>query len=335
MSLTHRGVNYDTGTNYLAGGGLSRSTWDADVMRGELRAIRDELHCTSIGIFGTDLDRLAQTAEAALEDGLQVWLQPRLVDAGPRDTLAHLAKATEVAEQLRTRNSAMYLNVGCELTVFSEGMIPGAGFAERAARLATLKGWPLVPLYSKRLNRLLHQAADVARAGFRGPITYGAGLWEFVDWKPFDIIGLDYYRIPYNRAKYVTKLRKFKRHGKPVVVVEFGCAAFEGAVEIGPSAHEIIDYSGPVPQIGGAYTRNEQVQAAQLADLIRIYDEEDVHGAFVFEFIEPTHPHSADPRYDVDMAGYSLVKVIHDATDGPYRWEPKAAFHTVAKLYDR
>jgi hypothetical protein len=57
------------------------------------------------------------------------------------------------------------------------------------------------------LNRLVRQAADVARADFGGPITYGAKLWEFVDWKPFDIIGLDYYRIPYNRARYVTKLR--------------------------------------------------------------------------------------------------------------------------------
>lgn len=333
MPLTHRGVNYDTGTNYMADGGLSRQNWDADVMRGELRAIRDELHCTSIGVFGTDLDRLGQTAEAALEGGLQVWLQPRLVDAGPRDTLAHLAKAAELAERLRTRNSAIHVNVGCELTVFSEGMMPGAGYAERVARLATLKGWPLTPLYSKRLNRFLHQAADVARAEFHGQLTYGAGLWELVDWKPFDIIGLDYYRMRYNRAKYVTKLRKFTRQDKPVVIVEFGCAAFDGAAEAGPSAHEIIDHSGPVPRIDGPYTRNEQVQADQLADLIGIYDEEGVHGAFVFEFIEPAHPHSAEPHHDIDMAGYSLVKIIHDTPDGPYRWEPKAAFHTVAKLY--
>jgi hypothetical protein len=33
------------------------------------------------------------------------------------------------------------------------------------------------------------------------------------------------------------------------------------------------------------------------------------------------------------MAGYSLVKIIQDTPEGPYRWEPKAAFDTVAKLY--
>jgi hypothetical protein len=335
MSLTHRGVNYDTGTNYMSDGSLSRLNWDADVMREEVRVIRDELHCTSIGVFGSDHDRLAETAEAALEGGLQVWLQPRLVDAGPRDTLAHLAKTAALAERLRTDNSAIHLNVGCELTIFSAGLMPGAGYAERIALLTKVRGWSLLPLYNKRLNRFLRQAADVARVEFHGPLTYGAGLWESVDWKPFDIIGLDYYRMSYNRAKYVTKLRKFTRQDKPVVIVEFGCAAFDGAAEAGPTAHEIIDYSGPVPRIDGTYTRNEQVQADQLADLIGIYDEEGVHGAFVFEFVEPGHPHSAEPHEDVDMAGYSLVKIIHDTPDGPYRREPKAAFHAVAKLYDR
>jgi hypothetical protein len=41
-------------------------------MREEVRVIRDELHCTSIGISGTDHDRLTETAEAALEGGPQV-----------------------------------------------------------------------------------------------------------------------------------------------------------------------------------------------------------------------------------------------------------------------
>src|SRR5262249_41584321 len=144
---------------------------------------------------------------------------------------------------------------------------------------------------------------------FHGQITYGAGLWERVDWRPFDIVGLDYYRVRYNHRRYAANLRRFRRHGKPVVVVEFGCAAFDGAVERGPAAHEILDWSGPVPQIPGPYARNEQVQAEQLAQLIVIYEAEGVDGAFVFEFIEPTPPHSDNPRHDLDMAGYGIVKV--------------------------
>jgi hypothetical protein len=81
MSLTYKGVNYDTGTNYGAGGVLSREVWRPDLAGLEIQAIRDQLHCNAIGIFGTDVDRLAQAASVASEHGLYVWLQPRLVDA--------------------------------------------------------------------------------------------------------------------------------------------------------------------------------------------------------------------------------------------------------------
>ena len=33
------------------------------------------------------------------------------------------------------------------------------------------------------------------------------------------------------------------------------------------------------------------------------------------------------------MAGYGIVKVLPDQEPETYRWEPKAAFHTVAQRY--
>jgi hypothetical protein len=332
VSLTVKGVNYDVGTNLLPGGGLSRSMWRPESMRQEIRAIRDELHADSVGVYGTDLDRLVQTATAALEDGLHVWLQPRLYEAGPQETLDNLARTAAAAERLRKEYGAIDLNVGCELTIFSAGIMPGATYDRRSAKLASPVYWPLFPWFNRKLNRLLGRAAEVARSAFEGRITYGSGLWERVDWTPFDVVGLDYYRMSYNRSRYVENLRGFHRHGKPVVVVEFGCGAFDGAAEKGPSAHEIIDYGGPVPVIDERWTRNERVQADQLAELIGIYEAENVHGAYAFEFIEPGHPHSADPRHDLDKAGYGLVKVIPDGA-GSYRWEPKAAFHEIARIY--
>jgi hypothetical protein len=333
MSLTHRGVNYDVGTNYGPGGTLTRTVWDLDLVRQEIRAIRDELHCTSIGIYGTGVDRLVEAAAAALEDGLDVWLQPRLIDASPQETLRHLAETARAAESLRRRPATLVLNVGCELSIFSNGIIPGASHQERGSKLSSPQYWLRLPWFNRKLNALLGQAAATTRSCFNGQITYGAGLWERVNWDRFDIVGLDYYRIPANRSRYVANLRRFRRHAKPVVVVEFGCASFEGAVERGPTSHEIIDWSGPVPQLTGSWVRNEQIQADQIAELIGIYEAEDVHGAFVFEFIEPSYPHAADPRYDLDMAGYGIVKVLPGAQGRSYRWEPKAAFQTIAGLY--
>ncbi|MGW4801759.1 hypothetical protein ACWEPC_56025 [Nonomuraea sp. NPDC004297] len=216
MSLTHKGVNYDVGTNHLPGGALSRGAWRPDLMRQEIRAIRDDLHADSVAVHGNDLDRLVQTATAALEDGLHVWLQPRLVDAGPCETLDHLARAAEALELLRKEYGEIDLNVGCELSVFSAGVIPGAS----------------------------------------------------------------------HRSRYVRNLRRQHRHGKPVVVVEFGCGGYQGAAEKGPSSHEIIDRGGPVPVIEGRWVRDERVQAGLLAEFI-----------------------------------------------GVFEWEPKAAFHEVARLY--
>ncbi|WP_166346260.1 abortive infection protein [Phytoactinopolyspora limicola] len=333
MNLNYRGVAYDTGTNNDHGDTLSREVWEPDLVSQELRAIREDLHCNAVGLYGTDLDRLAEAATMALEDGLNVWLQPRLVDANAQQTLDHIAKATRVAEELRCRYHNVTLNVGCELSIFAEGIIPGADYEQRSAKLASPRHWPLMPWYNRKLNTLLASAAKVARAGFDGAITYSAGMWERVNWERFDMVGLDYYRLPYNHATYATNLRKHHRHGKPIVITEFGCGSYRGAEEKGPSGHEIIDHDSPVPHITGGHVRDEQVQADQLAELLDIYEAEGVHGAFVFEFIEPSYPHSADARYDLDMAGYGLVKVLPRTAAQPYRWQPKKAFDTVATRY--
>jgi hypothetical protein len=44
----------------------------------------------------------------------------------------------------------------------------------------------------------------------------------------------------------------------------------------------------------------------------------------------------ADPRYDLDIASFSLCKVIrkNQADEAsPYRWEPKKSFDAVATIY--
>ncbi|NJM08963.1 hypothetical protein HC891_26335 [Candidatus Gracilibacteria bacterium] len=76
------------------------------------------------------------------------------------------------------------------------------------------------------------------------------------------------------------------------------------------------------------------MQAEELRDLLHIYSEEGIRAAFVFTFIEPTNPYAAEPRFDLDRASYSLVKVYPPEAGYPARyWEPKAAFYTVAALY--
>jgi hypothetical protein len=142
-------------------------------------------------------------------------------------------------------------------------------------------------------------------------------------------VGVNHYRDSGNRARYLSELRAFQRHGKPVVITEFGCCTYENAAARGASGDGIVNWRAERPRIKGAPVRSEREQADYLADLLGLYSAENVYGAFVFEFAEPAYPHSPDPRCDLDMAAYGIVKVV----SGDDRPHPKEAFTRLAGLY--
>jgi hypothetical protein len=56
----------------------------------------------------------------------------------------------------------------------------------------------------------------------------------------------------------------------------------------------------------------------------------------VFTFVSPTFPYHEDPKYDLDMASYSLVKSYADKHGTTYLdmpWEPKKSFQAVADYF--
>jgi hypothetical protein len=336
-SLVHKGINYGVGMNHV-GDGCTRELWRTDLVEQELRVIRDELNCTSVSIYGTEIPRLTEAAGIALSLGLAVWLQPRLFNGTAAETLDHLAETARAAEQLREHHEDLILNIGCEFSLYTTGIIPGEDFVEKGFPLGSPRWWPLLPLFNKRLNVLLANAAVVARSHFKGAITYGSGLWEKVDWTPFDIVGSNHYRHEFNEASYLHDLRRLHRYGKPVAILEFGCGSYRGAEKDGPRAQRLVDWTipGKLSVLQSAPPRKEAAQARYIADLIKIYAAENVFAAFAFEFIQPDSPWSPDPRHDLDRAGYSVVKVHPDGSERPYSsgyWEPKAAFHELARRY--
>ncbi|GAA4912387.1 hypothetical protein LX16_2404 [Stackebrandtia albiflava] len=323
LDWSHCGVNYDTGTAY--GGEPTRRDWDPGRVAADMTLIATGLHCDSVCVYGSDADRLSDAADAAADAGLKVWIQPRAIEGDTSESSALLDRAARVAARLRKAGVKTVLNVGCELSIFASGIMPGEDYARRAAKLSTM--WWLLPLYHRRLNRMLGELVTVARRRYEGPLTYGAALWERVDWRPFDIVGQNYYRLAYNARNYPARVARFHRYGKPVVITEFGCCAYEGADRLGPSGHEIIDFTVRPPRLRNAPVRSEATQARYIGELLEVYRRTGMAGAFVFEFVAEAHPHTEDPRTDVDMAGYGLV-LPHDRT-------PKQAFHTVAEFYRR
>ena len=322
-----RGVNYDVGIEFLPQY-HSRPEFDPAATARDLTAIRDDLHANAVRISGTDPGRLAVAGRIALDLGLEVWLSPHLHDRGPDELVEYTSECAAVAEGLRRDAPRLVLVVGCELTLFSRGILPGDDVLQRLRNPLTLLRLKWFGSHNKPLNALLARLEQAARARFAGPLTYASVPLEAVDWARFDYVGLDYYRAAKNRDTYGPRLARHFTAGKPVVITEFGCCAYRGAEDKGAMAWAIVDPSSDPPRFSGTFHRDEDLQAREVADMLRILDDAGVDGAFVFTFAAPALTYSDDPRYDLDLASYALVRTRPDGS-----WGPKAAYRAVAAHY--
>jgi hypothetical protein len=72
--------------------------------------------------------------------------------------------------------------------------------------------------------------------------------------------------------------------------------------------------------------------------MLGVFESEALDSAYVYTFISPDSPHARDPKHDLDIASFAVVKVIREELAdpaSPYRWKPKRAFHTIAERYAR
>ncbi|MEZ5085649.1 MAG: hypothetical protein R2722_05180 [Tessaracoccus sp.] len=132
-----RGVGYDAGVVYDRDF-TSRPVWDADETRRDMRAIGRRLGCNAVLVMATDIDRLMDTSRIAREEGLAVWVQPRLFDASRSQVTEYLATVAEHAEALRREYGEVSLNIGCELSLSVRGFTPGRTFIARIASAVLL-----------------------------------------------------------------------------------------------------------------------------------------------------------------------------------------------------
>jgi hypothetical protein len=278
-----KGISYDTG--FINKGRNARQHFDSEVVRRELRIIRDDLHCNAVRVIGSDPDRLETAAAHAADLGLEVWFSPFVCDLTADELLALLADCAERAERLRRRGAEVVLVAGGEISLLNRGFLPGDTIDERLGLLADrdrlrelIRGLPA------RVNDFLAKAVAVVRGRFGGKVTYAAIPLENVDWAPFDLISVDLYR----------------------------------------SAED------------GDYVRDEEAQARYLHELLDVFDAEGVDSAFVYTFANFDGPHRGDPREDLDLASYGIVKVLEDRRGDTYpdmAREPKVAFTALAEHY--
>ncbi|MEU4192061.1 hypothetical protein AB0E69_09195 [Kribbella sp. NPDC026611] len=327
------GVNYDTGFVYDRRN--TRRRFDADSVRRDLAVIADQLHAPAVRVSGDDPERLVTAAEAALAAGLDVWFSPMPMDLEPAEFIAYLADCAGHAETLRqSGRGEVVMVLGCELSLFCKGFVPGETAKERIAVMTDPATWSdperQAELFAglQRWTAVQQELVSAARSAFAGRITYAAGLWEDVNWELFDIVSVDAYRDAQNAATFADELASRSKWGKPVVVTEFGCCTYRGAADRGGIGWMIVDASTDPPALDGTYERREEEQVEYLLELVEEFDKLNLAAAFWFSFAGFELPHRpGDPRHDLDLAAYGLV-----AVDDEGHWQPKQVFGKLAEL---
>jgi len=340
-----KGINFDTGL--LSAGTTTREPFDPEIVRREMRVIRDDLHCTAVRITGGDPNRLEIAAEYAAEAGLEVWFCP-FTNGLTRDALLELlADCANRAERIRRTGAEVVFLTGSEVSLFTQGFFPGETLEERLVLTADpLRVRAAIGEVRARMKEFLRRAVDVVRVRFGGTVSYASLPFEGVDWSLFDIIATDAgYRTKENAAHYRESIRAFvalgRSQGKPVAITEFGCSTYRGASDSGRDpAFSIIVWNddGRAAKLNDEYIRDEHEQATYLRELLEVFAAEGVDAAFVYTFARYDFPHRDQPLVDIDIASAGIVKVLDGrrARQGRYRdmpWEPKAAFQTLADWY--
>lgn len=349
--IAHRGVNYDVGTVM---GTNWRPDYHPQVVERELEIIKNDLHCNAVGISGKDIGRVMLTAEAALNQGLEAWLNPDdWMNKPPEPTLAYITEAARAAQPLHERYPGkVVFCVGGEFTLFLQGIVPGKTFIHRIKTAFSDDGAYLKSgKHNRPLNDFLAKANEAVRSVFAGPVLYHSLSFEEVDWSNFDYIGIDHYWGETIKDRYIDMVKPLFTHGKPVINTGFGfnttTAPVTGmAATLGDLPFfSILLHQLPVvghfvrPKLKVINERSEAAQAERLTDNLTLLDKAGFSGAFIDTFIFSHYPSSDIPKYDLDRASSSLVKYFdngkHGTTYPDMNWEPKEAFLAVARYYER
>ena len=335
-----KGISYDTG--FISKGRNAREPFDPEVVERELRIIRDDLHCNAVRVMGGDPERLESAATYAADLGLEVWFSPYPLELTTDELLSLFADCAERAERLRRRGAEVVLVTGAELSLMNNGFLPGDTLDERLELLNEPQRLrELIPEVTARVNEFLAKAAALVRERFGGKITYAAIPLERVDWIRFDLVSVDLYRSIEVADRFTEGVRALVAQGKPVAITEFGAATYRGAGDRGARGLEIVEHdkdTGAPVRLNGEHVRDEEGQAAYLRELLEVFEAEGVDSTFVFTFAlhDFLHRPDGDPREDLDLASYGIVKVFEDRHGEAYpdlTWEPKAAFRMLAEYH--
>ena len=332
-----KGITYDTG--FINSGVSTKEKFEPNLVKREMHIIKNDLHCNAVRITGGDADRLEIAAQLAAAEGLEIWYCPFTCDLTKDELISFLVDCAERAEGIRLKGTEVVFLTGSEISLSNKGFFQGDTLSERLELIKEpVKLKEQIPQVRNRVNEFLSNAVQLVREKFNGKVSYASIPFEAVDWNLFDFIATDGGHRSAGIAPYFQQgIRTLVSQGKAVAITEFGCCTYRGAADIGARADWIIEWvDGRAHHLNGIYIRDENEQAAQILELLEIFDAEKVDAVFVNTFARYDLPHQEDPIEDLDLASGGIVKVYKDSMGKTYPdmpWEPKAALKVLAEYY--
>ena len=298
-------------------GGLSRTPWTTEHVEPTWRPSPTSSDAPLCSWSAARSTACRRRPPLAAEHGLSVWFEPAPSTPRPpmRSNSSHRGRSRRgpAHRPRRRRDVARRRAHTVPRRSRARRRLLGAGRQPRDARTSTALGRDSTPSSATPCGR----PARLPR-----PDHLLLGHVGGRRWSHFDLVGVDLYRDALTR-------RHIGRTYGPASPRQAGCHHRVRLLLLcrrRRSRRRRLHDRRLVrtePVRTGNPVRDEQVQADYLDDLLDIFETERVHGAFVWNFIEPDSPYSPDPRHDLDMAGFAIVRCDADYTTG--RWTPKQA----------
>ena len=337
-----KGINYNAGIKYTPNQEITLFT--KEIAKRDFSLIK-ELNCNAIRIYGSDLKNLFLFSEEALEQGFEVWISPRLIGGGKKETISFVKTASKKAEILRKKYKKVVFILGNELMLDSNYVFNQENIYDRnvvfknyidlkrvsksnfyKAKSTKNSITKFVKNIEKRLNNLIISLAKVSKKNFHGKITYASLPIEEINWNLFDIISINYYKNKWNKNNYSDKIQELRKINPKIAITEFGVCSYKGASEQGGSSYNIVNYK--TKEVEKGIVRSEEEQSEYIKDLIKTYKKENVYASFIFDFKEEWKVYSKNPKKDLDMASFGIIGIKKD--DSFFK---KKSFNVIKQLY--
>lgn len=272
---------------------------DDSEMEEDLQTIRNELGCNAIRIFSNNNEIILKCAKLAIGRGFTtIALSPvYFKDSTLEETLPRVTKLAEEAKPLTVfSNLTMVLIVGNEITVYPKAFSSLPTYEERVDEISG-NAWRN-STYRKTLGRdltlyLKNLITACRSVGGKLKLTYAPGNWEDVDWKELDadIVSQMVYFKPDNIEWYTKRIESCKTLDKPLWIIEFGAATFEGVFNFGGSAY----------RYGNDKKYSQEDQANVIDFSLKQLVQQKIDAVFYFDFKE---------RREDDRQSFGLLRYV-------------------------